>query len=144
MHHRDIDGFTALHRACQFPTEDAPDVVRDLIRYGAEVDARTESGLTPLLLACQFLTPSSVSVVRILLENGADPAAADDKGNTALHALACQAWSFTTLREAGLFEGNAKAIGTVEKKRKGCSREKKVRERSRRGMRTLFLDLCKR
>lgn len=97
----DRDGLTPLHKACMLPTDDAVDVIRTLIAYGADVNMRSRRGRkTPLMCACEFLTPWSVAVVKLLLESGADPSMADSKGNTPLHSLACIGYTFTTLTVA--------------------------------------------
>lgn len=78
------DGFTALHLACFFGSEDA---ARFLIARGVPVDvpAANPMAVRPLHSAA---ASGSVDLVRALLEAGADPNAAQAGGVTALHTAA--------------------------------------------------------
>jgi uncharacterized protein len=50
------------------------DVIRLLIRHGANVNETDKNGVTPLHRAVRFRSPAAV---KVLLENGADPNAVD-------------------------------------------------------------------
>lgn len=56
-------GYTPLHEVYDF------DVARVLVKYGADVNAKTESNLTPLHIACY---KSNLEIVKLLIQNGAD------------------------------------------------------------------------
>jgi len=64
--------------------------VEELIRFGANVDARNEKKETPLMLAASRPTSDDEgpAICKILLEHGADVDAQDIKRETALH-MAC-------------------------------------------------------
>lgn len=93
----DDDGFTALH-LCSHQWKSQ--LVRELLKRGADVSARNHTGLTPLLeclSACSFagdvprkvrLYQSLVRCVRLLLSAGANREDVDSSGNTALHFAA--------------------------------------------------------
>lgn len=73
-------GITALHNAAAFgPTE----MVRDLLKAGATVNAPDNRGLTPLHFAIASDAPS-VEIVRVLLQAGANVNARDTSGETPL------------------------------------------------------------
>ncbi|MFO1064458.1 MAG: ankyrin repeat domain-containing protein [Pirellulales bacterium] len=60
------DGMTALHWAVW---HDQPDIVRDLLARGAEVNATNRYQVTPLSTAC---TGGNEAIVRLLVDAGAD------------------------------------------------------------------------
>jgi ankyrin repeat protein len=68
-----------------------PRMVQALLKYKADVNARSEGQSTPLHFASRGVfglsisTLSSSSVARLLLEHGADISARGDKGFTPLH-----------------------------------------------------------
>jgi cytohesin len=62
-------------------TNDVTELVRLLIKYRADVNAKNKRGGTPLHGAA---SRSSGKVVSLLIANGADPNAADDRGYTPL------------------------------------------------------------
>lgn len=78
------DGFTSLHLAAFF---NRPEVVRDLIRHGADVAAvaRNPMKVMPLHSAA---AAHSREIVRLLVENGAPPNAQQEGGWTPLHEAA--------------------------------------------------------
>ena len=80
---RDKDGWTALHHATLGGVHD--DVMRLLIRAGADVNARTPGGETPLMISAR---KGKVEEVRALVEAGADVNAANGLGETALIMVA--------------------------------------------------------
>jgi uncharacterized protein len=61
--------------------------VRNLLKQGADVNARTGKGATALMWACFF---GRMDVVKLLLKNGADVNAKDARGWTALMTTAEQ------------------------------------------------------
>ncbi len=71
---------TALSRAAGKGHED---VVRILVNYGADLNARTKSGATALIRAA---AGGYNAIVRYLIDYGADPATQTDEGTTALQA----------------------------------------------------------
>ena len=75
------DGDACLHRAVNANCSD--EMLKDLILYGADVNAVNKKGRTPLLLSCIF---GQMDSVRALLEAGADPTIGDEEGFSCLHA----------------------------------------------------------
>ena len=71
---------TALHHAAKYGHTD---IVRMLIKYGADLDAQDKCGATPLHYAASSEYPD---IVQILIENGADPNKADFEGVSVLCA----------------------------------------------------------
>lgn len=59
-----------------------PGMVRILILFGADVDARNNMGMTPLHLSSSL---NNYKVTEILIENGADINVRDDQGRTPMH-----------------------------------------------------------
>lgn len=80
---RDKDGWTALHHATLGGVHD--DVMRLLIRAGADVNARTPGGETPLMFSAR---KGKVEEVRVLIEAEADVNLANKGGETALIMVA--------------------------------------------------------
>ena len=76
------DGTTALHWAVR---ADNLEIVRVLLRAGADVNAATREGVTPLALAA---INGSVSATEVLLEAGANANAAMPEGETILMTAA--------------------------------------------------------
>jgi ankyrin repeat protein len=74
---QDIHGCTALHCAAECGLPSAPEVVRLLLKRGADINACRTDLATPLHEAARF------DVVRVLLEHGASVDGKDDKGQTA-------------------------------------------------------------
>lgn len=60
-------GFTPLHAAAIF---DRADVIKLLLKHGAEIEAQSASGTTPLHDACRFGSPDAI---KALIESGANP-----------------------------------------------------------------------
>ncbi|KAL1866292.1 hypothetical protein VTK73DRAFT_4822 [Phialemonium thermophilum] len=65
---RDIDGRTPLYEACKWGRTN---VVEELIKYGADVNAKTTRNWTPLHIAARF---GAANMVQELLKAGADTA----------------------------------------------------------------------
>lgn len=79
---KDRDGYTALHKAAY---SDHFDLAFVLLKYGADVNARTNMLWTPLHSACKWNNPK---IVALLLQNGADINARSEGDQTPLH-IAC-------------------------------------------------------
>ncbi|CAM9244493.1 unnamed protein product, partial [Sphacelaria rigidula] len=77
-----IDQATPLHAAAE---AGHAEVVVELIRHGADVEARAVSGQTPLRWA---LSLGQVETTAVLLQLGADPDAPDRLGASCLHGVA--------------------------------------------------------
>ena len=69
---------TLLHLAARYGT---PDIARELLQRGADINARTTQGHTPLFDA---IDRSHIMMVTLLLEHGADTGIPDDTGQTPL------------------------------------------------------------
>ncbi|NXU03706.1 ANK2 protein, partial [Buphagus erythrorhynchus] len=76
------NGFTPLHIACK---KNRIKVMELLVKYGASIQAITESGLTPIHVAA-FM--GHLNIVLLLLQNGASPDVTNIRGETALHMAA--------------------------------------------------------
>ena len=76
------EGNTLLHLACY---ENNVEIVRFLLKNGADINKEDKNGFTPLYLACY---ENNVEIVRLLLEKDADINKEDKDGNTPLH-VAC-------------------------------------------------------
>lgn len=76
---RDKDGWTALHHATLGGIHD--DVMRALIRAGADVNAKTSRNETALILSAM---KGKVEEVRVLVESGTDVNVKTSSGETAL------------------------------------------------------------
>lgn len=61
-----------------------PDIIKQLIDCGVDVDTQNNYGVTALMIICQK-HKIDISVVKLLLESNINPNLTDDKGNTALH-----------------------------------------------------------
>lgn len=73
------DGFTPLHLAS---SEGHANMIDVLIKFGAQVDARTNNFRTPLHIAC---LRGNLNVIQTLVANGADINAKDIESNTPCH-----------------------------------------------------------
>ena len=73
------DGFTPLHLAA---SEGHAPMIEILIKFGAQVDARTNNFRTPLHIAC---LRGKLSVIQALVQHGTDIDAKDIDGNTPCH-----------------------------------------------------------
>lgn len=77
----DRAGMAAIHWAIR---KESKDSVKQLLQYGAHVNARNDEADTPLLMAVK----SGFDVVDLLLIHGASPGFADQIGETPLHQAA--------------------------------------------------------
>lgn len=77
-----LTGKTALHLSAENGHES---VVRCLLEYGSDIDARDSSGATALHYAAEM---GNVDVIEALLERGGDGDAKDQQGQTPLHMAA--------------------------------------------------------
>jgi ankyrin repeat protein len=77
------NGFTLLHDAAYWGQRDVAEV---LLKYGADVNARTKDGVTPLINAVS--PKGSTELAILLVKNGADLHATANNGATALHNAA--------------------------------------------------------
>jgi uncharacterized protein len=89
--HRDPNGFTPLHSACQRSRDSTAhlQIVQELLDAGAEINAKTEYNFSPLF----FAVAGHDALVELLLNRGANAKArngADDAGvdDTLLHTAA--------------------------------------------------------
>ena len=73
------DGFTPLHLAS---SEGHAPLIEILIKFKAQVDARTNNFRTPLHIAC---LRGNLSVIQALIQHGADINAKDIDSNTPCH-----------------------------------------------------------
>jgi ankyrin repeat protein len=89
-----------LHSVCRLANDDA-EMVRLLIAYGADIEARSADGNTPLLLASQ---QHKAYIMVALLQHGANAGVRNNFGQTPLHHAA--------LWFDGRYHGLAKALLT--------------------------------
>ncbi|KAF7491400.1 Ankyrin repeat domain-containing protein 49 [Sarcoptes scabiei] len=94
---QDSDGYSPLHRACY---NNRIDVVKWLIKHGANIRAKTSDGWEPLHTASQW---GHCSIVRILLAMGADINSKTNGGNTPFHLAATRGLKNRLLIENLLF-----------------------------------------
>lgn len=89
--YQDSDGYTALHRAAY---SNKLDVVKYLLDFGFDIEARTSMGWTPLHSAAYW---NNYEVVEYLVARDADVNAKTNSGQTALHLSGSQKNSKETL-----------------------------------------------
>ena len=98
------DGFTPLHLAA---SEGHAQLIEILVKFKAQVDARTNNFRTPLHIAC---LRGNLSVVQSLVQHGADVNAKDIDGNTPCHFCSeyCHRYclKFLLTRDPYLFSTN--------------------------------------
>lgn len=96
----DEDGYTPLHRACY---NNHVDIANILLRYGADVNARTEYEWTPLHSAVKW---SNAECAALLLQHGSDVNALSQGSQTPLHIAAtvsdCRQTAMTLLMETNI------------------------------------------
>ncbi|ELY78751.1 ankyrin repeat domain-containing protein [Natrinema pallidum] len=76
--HRANNGNTLLHEAAG---SGRPDIARELIDRGIDLDVQNDGGLTPLLTALEV---ENYDTAKVLLEEGANPNVFDNNGRCAL------------------------------------------------------------
>lgn len=81
VNYTDSDGYTPLHRASYSGNKDC---VNYLLKYGANIEAKTGEGWTPLHCAVRW---NNVEVADYLIRKGANVNAASSGGNTPLHIV---------------------------------------------------------
>lgn len=119
VHRRDLDGLTALMKACDFVQNEhmaTPLIVETLLQHGSDPNAVTPKGASPLLLCTAQRLPHSperTEIARTLLRYGADPNLASPSGVT---PLMLAARDNNLLLAAVLVEANA---STKSKNRDG-------------------------
>lgn len=82
VNYTDSDGYTPLHRASYSGNKDC---VNYLLKYGANIEAKTDEGWTPLHCAVRW---NNVVVADHLIRKGANVNATSKGGNTPLHIVA--------------------------------------------------------
>lgn len=91
---------------CRAVSANALEAVQDLLKAGADVNARTGHEGVPLLFLVQEKGRSSARnpMLELLLNHGADPQAKDNQGNTLLHKAAASGADGMVLQllEAGI------------------------------------------
>lgn len=96
----DEDGYTPLHRACY---NNHVDIAKILLRYGADVNARTEYEWTPLHSAVKW---SNAECAALMLQHGSDVNALSQGSQTPLHIAAtvsdCRKTAMTLLMEPNI------------------------------------------
>lgn len=90
--HKDKDGKTALHHACEvFHSDLTPEkiekTVQILVQAGANIDAKDKKGETPLHKAVHHPSVDTGKITETLLHSGADANATDDILETPLHEV---------------------------------------------------------
>jgi ankyrin repeat protein len=97
---RDIDGRTALIEALTTENDIPPEVIRTLLRKGADANVRIAGGITPLMIAVSY----DPAIVGMLVEAGADVNAVDDEGASVLRRARESPENVRILKEAGAKE----------------------------------------
>ena len=94
---RGMFGYTPLHQAV---SSGHSNILQLLLRYGGDVNSRSNTGYTLLHLAA---SSGNVNCVRVLLNNGADIASTDEYGKTPIQAaeLSGKHGALKVLRSAG-------------------------------------------
>jgi ankyrin repeat protein len=87
------------------------EVVRALIKAGADPTAQDNDGRNPLHSAAESESPQAMEVVQALIEAGADAMAQDKHGHTPLH----KALSMTLSMRHGAVAGLLRRHGTYPK-----------------------------
>ena len=96
LYHKDKDGDSALHMACQNCVD--VKLIYYLLSRNLDVNARNTHGFTPLLEAIcsieMYFESDFLTAARLLLKNGADPHVICDNGNHSL-LFACMFFGFS-------------------------------------------------
>jgi ankyrin repeat protein len=93
----DVDGRTALIEALTTENDIPTEVIRTLVRKGADVNVRIAGGITPLMIAVSY----DPAIVRMLVEAGADVNARDDSGASVLRMAKDNPENVKILKDAG-------------------------------------------
>lgn len=102
----DKDGWTPLHYAV---TGEDLDIVKLLLSYGVNVNARSPNGTTPLMMAARY---GNEAGAKLLLEHGADPTLKNQLGLTAVDfAKRSDRQSMVNLITAAIQKGSGGATG---------------------------------
>jgi hypothetical protein len=81
---QDVNGYSALHMAAPKLTKKNSDLIKVLLKAGAEMEAKNTQGETALLVAARSL---NLEGVKLLISQGADKNATDKSGENALFAF---------------------------------------------------------
>jgi ankyrin repeat protein len=126
----DLDRFTPLHMATYFlyaafcNRKGSFEIIQTLLRYGADVNARTITGDTALHNSVRW---NSLRTCKLLLEHGADVNARDGMGTTPLHqaarfarpSVACSLLQFNADIDACDDKGNTPLRFAIQRRSSG-------------------------
>lgn len=82
--YNNAEGKTVLMVACDNKN---PEIIKFLLGYKIDINARGPFGMTALMYACDSKTSSNVTGIRTLLEHGANPKIVNEYGETAMDYL---------------------------------------------------------
>ena len=96
VHARDLNGFTALHCACQINLLMVVKAFEKQLHLKEVLEAQTLENDTPLLIACCMHGDESLDVVNYLIEMNANVHAANKSGETPIHISASRGYEQLT------------------------------------------------